>query len=250
MRLTTILFAALLLTVATVAKADSFQFTINSSVQEYMNDADNDNYMEIYSTPRDAWGGLSTISAGTLQYGNSPFSNISFSIPEGNVITSAHLYLIFSSAGVQGPADAAFYPGRAALHPPDTDNPISIPATIGSATAGLNVVGLNDPIFSGIRTEGDSTIIDLSSELVINGDEVYSIFLDDINLSVDAVITANIETNGYNYASYVGGSAQLTLPYELEVTGTYSPVPEPSNIALLGTGLLGLASIARYKYIA
>ena len=53
------------------------------------------------------------------------------------------------------------------------------------------------------------------------------------------------------YAKNIERSGQVTFPYtvKLDVNYTSSPVPEPSTLPLLGTGIIGLADVARRKFL-
>jgi hypothetical protein len=230
-------------TLAPAALADSFQFTINSSVQEFITNTDNDSYMGIYSTGPDAWGTQLSVTTGTPYYGNSSFANISFSLPAGSKVTSATLELLLPSTTVHGTAELG---GGAGLPPPDPDNDVSIAPTFNPGTSTVYVEGILEN--GGTFADGSGVGFDLSNLLVINGNEISSADLEDLHLLVGGTISATVNTQGYNTEGYVSGSGQANIPYTLEVVGTYSPVPEPSTIALLGTGILGLAGAAHRKF--
>lgn len=250
MRLTASLLTAatFFLTIAPAAFADSFQFTINSSVTENIYNTSNDNYMGIYSTPPDGWGTEGGVRTAAPFPQNSPISNISFSVPAGNVITSAELDLILPSPFVAGVAEYVDYT-TFGISPPDSSNPVHIAPTLDGGTVSASIDSIlidGGPRYG--RKEGGSLIFDLSNFLTVDGGNGFS-NLDDLRFLGLGEINVGV-SGGYNWAGYIGGYGQANLPYEFEVTGTYSPVPEPSSIALLGTGLLALAGIARRKFLS
>jgi len=204
--------------------------------------------MGIYSTPRDAWGTGALVYTNAPNFGNSPVSNITFSVPTGNIITSVQLDLILPSPFVRGPAEYVDYTTRA-ISPPDASNPIHIAPTLdgGTVSASIDNVLVNGHFQLGSADAG-SLIFDLSNFLTVDGSNGFS-NLDDVRFLGQGAIYVGV-SGGYNWAGYIGGSGHVDLPYTLEVSGTYSPVPEPSSIALLSTGLIGLAGIARRKYFS
>lgn len=247
------LAAAVLIVVAPAALADSFQFTINSSVQEFISNTGNDNYMGIYTTPSDAWGTQGGVHTGTPYYGNSPFSNISFSVPARQTVTSVAMTLILPYS-VEGTADVFFTGGgRLPLHPPDPWGPVSIPAILASSgSSTIEIDGLaasGGPGFNYGHLENGMEIFDISNLLTVNGNELFTTGMGNVRIQARGEVYGHITSQGYNYASYMGGTGQASIPYTLEIVGTYSPVPEPSSFALLGTGVLGLAGLARRKFI-
>jgi hypothetical protein len=248
MRLITwLLAAAVLIAVAPTALADSFQFSINSSVTESIENTNNDNYMGIYQTL--GWGTGGSVRTDDHNPANSPISNISFSVPTGNIISSAELYLIFPSPWGTGPAEYLDYT-TFGISPPDPSNPIHIAPTLNSG--GVSVV-IDSILVNGNprygRTENGSLIFDLSNLLTIDGNNGFSSNLQNLRLLGEGQISIQV-SGGYNWAGYIGGSGHVDLPYTLEASGTYSPVPEPSSIVLLGTGALGLAGVAHRRLLS
>ena len=237
-----LLAATLILAVAPVALADSFQYTINSNVTEFITNTNNDSFMGIYSTALNP----SSVITTTPYYGNTPFSNISFTLPSGRSITSAAMTLILPSTALHGDASLGI---AESFSSPDPDDPIHIDPTLNPGISTVIVDGLLVdsivPLYG--YSDGGFTTFNLSSLLAVNGSSISSVDLDNIHLLVLGSISATINKPGHNVNVYIGGSGQASIPYELVVSGTYSPVPEPSGIVLLGTGLFGLAGFARRK---
>jgi hypothetical protein len=84
---------------------------------------------------------------------------------------------------------------------------------------------------------------------IVNGDEVSSAF-SAVTVDYLGYVTSPLETPGSNWAGWLWGTGEVNFAYSVELDVTYSPAPEPSTFALLGTGLLGLAGAARRKLTA
>jgi hypothetical protein len=82
---------------------------------------------------------------------------------------------------------------------------------------------------------------------MINGNEV-SINLQNVIFDFGGGVFFDVVDAGSNWAGYLIGSGQVDFPYPVQLDVSYSPVPEPSTFALLGTGILGLAGAARRKF--
>jgi hypothetical protein len=83
---------------------------------------------------------------------------------------------------------------------------------------------------------------------LISGNEVST---GDLGLYAEILgsIHDTVATPGVNWDGYIGGSGQVLIPYTVELDVTYSPVPEPSAFALLGTGILALAGATRRRLL-
>jgi hypothetical protein len=81
---------------------------------------------------------------------------------------------------------------------------------------------------------------------MVNGDEVSPSF--DLLVEYVGQVYSDIQSPGSNWAGFIAGEGELDVPYTVELDVTYSPVPEPSTFALLGTGIFGMVGLARHKF--
>jgi hypothetical protein len=237
-------FAAIIvLTLSPAALANSIQFTVNSSVV-VTGDSPNDSYWGYYTTPPDAFGTTPTVNAEFPFgfYGNpTTFSNVSFSVPAGSVITSATMNLVFPTGAINGTGSVGLT--SETLPQPDP-NGRHIPPTFGPGTS---VFYINDVFLQGNGTSSEDNF-PLNTPF-INGDEV-STGTWDLVFTLQGDVSAPVTVQGYNWDGYIGGQGQATIPYSVQIDVNYTPVPEPPGFVLLATAMIGLVGVARRKLLA
>lgn len=218
--------AAFMFAVAPIAKADSLQLTVNSTTTASFTSPDS-SWWGIYSTLNSPYRGFASIGLGAAL---ADFSNISLFVPYGNAITSAKISVIVPTTQIEGTGNIRVAQGLA----PPYSGPSSQPS-FGAGTSEISAW----------------LVYELSSPLtpIINGNEVST---GDLSLffNLTGTIFAPVSDPGYNWTGYTGGNGQADIPYTVQLDVSYSPVPEPSSIALLSTGLVGFAGFARRKYLS
>lgn len=228
MRLSISLFtvAALLFVVAPGARADSIQLSINSSVTTSLQ-TPGDNYWGFYYS----WAPQSIVYPTVRnQRVDANFSNVSLFLPAGSIVTSATMDVLLPISDIGG---TGFITLERTLPRQYYDQPSTAPtpSSIGSSDVMAEYLG--------------SHLI----PAIINGNEIST---GDLNVQFDlnGRIRGGMLTPGSNWAGYIGGSGQVTIPYTVQLMVAYSVVPEPSSIALFSTGILGFAGFLRRRFLS
>ena len=90
-----------------------------------------------------------------------------------------------------------------------------------------------------------STVGPNTLELVFTGDPYSGLTLQTVALRNGALPVSNLDYDGQGTINFQSGSLTGSVK-----SFDISPVPEPSSIALLGTGLLGVAGVVRRRRIS
>jgi hypothetical protein len=225
MRTKWLLITALLLAVVPVVQADSLQLSVNTS------------YVANLTSPSDSFYGVYlniSTQPPSLDYPSVccflfvPVSNVSVFAPAGSVVNHATESIVLPNESLQG--TGFVFPAGVFGGSIDPSLP-SIAPTFG--TSGITQLSVDNVFFQGAP--------------IINGDETSTNF-QFVALSISGRFESGLADPGFNWAGYISGQGQVTVPYTIQLDVDYSPVPEPSALALFGTGALGIVSFVRHRF--
>jgi hypothetical protein len=238
--------ATMLLAFAPAALANSINLTINSSVHVTA-DSPNDNYWGTYGTLPDAFGTQGQVRANFQLYGttiSTTFSNVSFLLPAGSVVTSATMNLVFPLNRVDGTGIVDIAPET--LPPPDDDaSGTHILPKFGPATSFFNIDGVT------LQQSGSNVVSDgnfFPNTPTITGDKI-STGTWDLSFITSGGVVGPVTAQGYDWNGYIGGNGQADIPYSVQVDVNYSTVPEPPGFLLVATAMaIGLVAVGHRKW--
>ena len=229
------------LCLVTSAIADTLHVVINSNFNGSFS-KDSDSYQGWYvSTERGSTG--TRVPANFDGTWQTTFQNTSFVLPAGSVVTSALESISYdpSSDPIYGTGYVYVASGRCM----DPDLPCVAPTFEATVTSYLQLGSISwGPLNESGFPPGTS------ANAIVNGNTVSTGNMDILFYNLFGTVAGTVLTPGLNWQGYIGGVADITIPYTVTMDVQYTtPVPEPSAFVLSATGILGaLGGIARRHF--
>lgn len=116
----------------------------------------------------------------------------------------------------------------------------------GYLIAGISGTGVTGLIGPGGYNENDNLLFPTATQLF----DLSGLSFTDQNAT--GVYRVNLYSSGTMYYAFVTDSTNFssTVPVQFSLGATPTVTPEPSSIALLGTGMLGVAGVVRKRFAA